>query len=196
MEGETKQTAKTPERLYAPWAGDMIPREAGSGRKIRRSGGGGFSISSTVRLEWVSRRTDAGGKPLRVRKPLGVPLFFPLVCFMAAGRPYLSLSMLAAHQEKGSPWAKDVYGRDVLVLTERFPCFDSADYLYEDRRFRWFFLCHKGKLTCVYHTDKTPTVTVTEDVRDLENGLWEQIRELGCFTLPGEGTTWNGQRTS
>ena len=169
------------EKPYAPWAGDMVPRTAGPGRKIQRSGGGGYSSSSTVRLEWASRRTDLAGKPLRVRRPLGVPLFFPAVCFMAAGRPYLSLSMLTAHQEEGSPWAKDVYGRDVLVLRERFPCFDSADYKHEHRYFRWYFLCHNGKLTCVYHTDKTPAVTVTEDVRDLEDSLWERMQALECF---------------
>ena len=168
-------------RPYTPWTGDMVPRAAGPGKRIERSGGGGYSSSSTVRLEWASRRTDAGGEPLRVRKPLGVPLFFPAACFMAAGRPYLSLSMLTARREEGSPWAKDVYGRDVLVLTERFPCFDSADRKNERRYFRWYFLCHKGRLTRVYHTDKTPTVTVTEDVRDLEEDIWEQMQALGCF---------------
>lgn len=166
---------------YAPWAGDMAPREIGPGRRVERSGGGGFSISSSVRLEWASREKDAEGRPLRTRRPLGVKLFFPTVCFMAAGRPYLSLSMLVARQEKDSPWARDAYGRDVLVLRERFPCFDSTDYRNEDRYFRWYLLYHNGKFTCVYHTDGTPIVTVTEDVRDLEDDLWRQIQELECF---------------
>ncbi len=162
-------------------AGDMVPRETGPGRQIRRSGCGGISYDSTVRLEWVSRERDARGEPRRTRRPLGVKLFFPAACFMAAGRPYFGLAMLAAHREKGSPWAKDVYGRDVLVMTERFPCFDSFDYLHEDRYFRWYLLCHGGKFTCVCHTDKTPAVTVTEDVRDLEDDLWKKIQELACF---------------
>ena len=67
------------------------------------------------------------------------------------------------------------------MLTERFPCFDSADYLHEDRYFRWYFLCRRGKLTLVYHTDRTPLVAVTEDVRDLEDDCWKRMRELGCF---------------
>ena len=100
-------------------AGDMVPRETGPGRQIRRSGGGGISYNSTVRLEWVSREKDARGRPLRTRKPLGIKLVFPAVSFLAAGRPYFGLSMLEAHREEGSPWARDVYGRDVLVLTER-----------------------------------------------------------------------------
>ena len=179
----------TPEPPYAPWAGDMVPHEAGPGRQIRQSGGGGISYSSTARLEWVSREKDGEGRPLRKRRPWGIKLFFPAVCFLAAGRPYLSLSMLAAHREEGSPWAKDVYGRDVLVLSERFPCFDSFDYLNEDRYFRWYLLCHKGRLTCVYHTDKTPIVTVTEDVRDLGDDLWKKMQELECFG-PEEETDW------
>ena len=162
-------------------AGDMVPRETGPGRQIRRSGAGGISYNSTVRLEWVSREKDARGRPLRTRRPLGVKLVFPAVSFLAAGRPYFGLSMLEAHREEGSPWAKDVYGRDVLVLTERFPCFDSSDYRNEDRHFRWYLLCQGGKFTCVYHTDKTPAVAVTEDVRDLEYDLWKRIQELACF---------------
>ena len=163
------------------WAGDMVPRETGPGKSIERSGGGGFTSSSTVRLEWVSREKDAEGRPLKVRRPKGVRLYFPAMCFAAAGRPYFGLSMLAAHREENSPWARDIYGRDVLVLRERFPCFDSADYRNEKRYFRWYFLCHKGKLTCVYHTDRTPVVTVTEDVRDLEDDCWKRMQELECF---------------
>lgn len=174
----------------SPWAGDMVPRETGSGKSIERSGGGGFTSSSTVRLEWVSREKDAEGRPLKVRRPKNVRLYFPAVCFMAAGRPYFGLSMLAAHREQGSPWAKDAYGRDVLVLTERFPCFDSADYRNEKRYFRWYFLCRNGRLTCVYHTDGTPAVTVTEDVRDMEDDCWERMRKLACFGPTEEGTTW------
>ncbi len=159
----------------------MVPRKTGPGRQIRRSGAGGISYNSTVRLEWVSREKDAQDRPLRTRKPLGITLFLPAACFIAAGRPYFSLSMLAAKQEQGSPWARDVYGRDVLVLRERFPCFDSADYRNEKRYFRWYLLCQGGKFTCVFHTDRTPAVTVTEDVRDLEDDLWRRVRELACF---------------
>ena len=166
---------------YVPWAGDMVPRKTGPGKRIERSGGGGFSSNITARLEWVSREKDAKGSPLQTRKPKGIRLFFPAMCFLAAGLPYFGLSMLAAHQEKDNPWARDLYGRNVLVLTERFPCFDSADYRNEDRYFRWYLLYHNGKFTCVYHTDGTPIVTVTEDVRDLEDDLWRQIQELECF---------------
>ena len=163
------------------WAGAMLPRPVGEGRRIKHSGGGGCSESSSVRLQWCSRDTDAAGKPKRVRKPWGIKLIFPDFLFFAAGLPYLGRRMLAFRQEKNSPWARDIYGRDVLVLRERFPCFDSADRLHEKRYFRWYFLCRHGRFTCVYHTDKTPFVTGTEDVLDVEDWCWRQIRELAHF---------------
>lgn len=164
------------------WEGDMIPRKVGYGKRIERSGGGGFSYSPSVRLEWVSRQTDAEGKPLRVRVPEGISVTAQKECFMAAGKQYTSLSQLTAQQEsKDSPWFKDVYGRDVLELKERFPCFDSYDLLNEERYFRWYFLCQDGRLICVYHTDDSPDVTVTEDVLDVEDLRWEKMEKLGCF---------------
>lgn len=183
-----KHPSKTaPEKPEAPgrsWQGDMIPRETGPGRPIKRSGGGAYHSCSAVRLEWVSRETDAEGRPLRVRTPKGLTVTVPEAGFIAAGRLYASRAMLTSLEVKDSPWAKDVYGRDVLVLKERFPCFDSSDFLYEKRYFRWYFLCVNGKLTCVYHTDDTPVVTVTEDVLEIESDCWRQIRDLGCFTGP------------
>lgn len=173
---------KEPEKPRIHWEGDMVPRETGPGEKIERSGGGGYSFCGTVRLEWVSRQTDAEGKPLRVRAPKGVSHTVPEVGFMAAGRLYASRAQLTARREReDSPWFKDVYGRDVLALTERFPCFDSSDFLYEKRYFRWYFLCLDGKLICVYHTDETPVVTVTEDVRDVEEQRWKEMKKAGCF---------------
>ena len=74
-----------------------------------------------------------------------------------------------------------MYGRTVLALRERFPCFDSSDLLYEHRYFRWFYLFQDGKLTCVYHTDESHTVTVTEDVLDIEDQCWREMQELDCF---------------
>ena len=171
------------EPIRGSWAGDMVPREAGRGKSIERSGGGGYMSCGTVRLEWVSRETDADGQPLRTRTPKALTVTVPEVGFLAAGRPYASRAQLTARKDPHGPWAKDVYGRDVLVLAERFPCFDSSDLLYEDRYFRWYFLCRDDKLTCVYHTDDTPTVTVTEDVHDLENQCWQQMKERGCFDV-------------
>lgn len=38
-----------------------------------------------------------------------------------------------------------------------------------------------GKLTCVYHTDGTDIVTVTEDMRDLEEPCRKAIDGEKCF---------------
>ena len=177
----SKTVPEEPEPPLRPWQGDMVPREAGPGQSIKHSGGGVY-FCGTVRLEWVSRETDTEGRPLRVRTPKGFALTVPEVGFTAAGKLYANRDMLTCRKVKGSPWAKDVYGRDVLALKERFPCFDSSDLLHEKRYFRWYFLCENGKLTCVYHTDDTPVVTVTEDVLDVERDCWRQMQALGCFT--------------
>ena len=176
---EVPAAEPAPPRVY--WLGGMIPRAVGPGERIERSGGGGFKASPSVRLEWVSRETDAGGVPLRVRTPESRTVTMPASGFTAAGKRYKDLGQLVRRRENGGSWATDAYGRNVLALAERFPCFDSSDYLYEDRYFRWFFLCLDGKLTCVYHTDGADTVTVTEDVLDLEKECWAEMNKLECF---------------
>ena len=170
-----------PEPPKTHWDSDMIPRETGPGGTVEHSGGG-YICCGTVRLEWVSRETDEEGKPLRTRTPDSHTETMPYNAFTAAGKKYGALHQLVYRwEDKYSPWAKDIYGRTVLSVAERFPCFDSSDYLYEDRYFRWFLLCEEGKFTCVYYTDETNTVTVTEDVRDMEKPCWKEISKQKCF---------------
>lgn len=179
---ESPAPAGEPEPPIKHWKLDMIPRVIGPGARIEHSGGGGNMACGSVRLEWVSRQTDGEGKPLRVRTPESHTETMPKRAFTAAGERYRSLHELVYRWEDTySPWAGDIYGRDVLAVAESFPCFDSSDYLYENRCFRWFFLCKDGKLTCVYHTDGTDTVTVTEDVQDLEELCWKKMNDRGCF---------------
>ncbi len=163
------------------WDSDMIPASNGKGQRVEHSGGGGYSSSGSVRIQWVSRETDAEGKPLRERRPSPAEVKQLDVGFRAAGKIYPDLSKLTVQEEKNGPWALDMYGRTVLALRERFPCFDSEDFLYEHRYFRWFYLFQDGKLTCVYHTDESHTVTVTEDVLDIEDQCWREMQELDCF---------------
>ena len=152
------------------WQSDMVPRASGKGARVEHSGGGGYSSAGSTRIQWVSRETDAEGEPIQERRqsPAEVKI-------------YPDLSKLAVHEEQSGPWALDMYGRTVLALRERFPCFDSSDLLYEHRYFRWFYLFQDGKLTCVYHTDESHTVTVTEDVLDIEDQCWREMQELDCF---------------
>ena len=98
--------------------------------------------------------------------------------FKAAGKRYTSLKELRVEQDESGHFCKDVYGREVLYIGERFPCFDSYDYLYEDRYYRWFFIKDGGKLTRIYHADDRGVVQVTEDVRILENKCLNMMKEL------------------
>ena len=97
--------------------------------------------------------------------------------FFAAGKQYRSLQQLTA-TEIGKDHYRDIYGRDVIALRELFPCFDSYDYLHENRYFRWFFLREDQKLTMVYYADERDTLEVTEDVAQLRTRQWERIREI------------------
>lgn len=163
------------------WTGDMVPRKTGPGERIEHAGGG-YIYCSSVRLEWVSREKDENGIPLRTRTPEPHTETMPKKAFTAAGKTYSTPRQLVCKwEDRHSSWALDRYGRAVLAVAKRFPCFDSSDYLHENRYFRWFLLCEDGKFTCVYHTDGTGTVTVTEDVLDLEELCWEEIVQEKCF---------------
>lgn len=174
--------APRPETKIHYWEGSMYPRETGPGESIKHADKGGYIGCRTVRLEWVSRETDGEGAPVLVRTPESHTETMPKNAFTAAGERYKSIHQLVFRWEDGPGlWARDLYGRNVLMVTERFPCFDSSDYLYEDRCFRWFLLCHDGKLTRVYRTDGSDTVTVTEDVLDLETQCWKEMMRLESF---------------
>ncbi len=130
----------------------------------------------------MSREKDENGIPLRTRTPEPHTETMPKNAFTAAGKTYGALRQLVCKwEDMRSSWARDIYGRSVLMAAERFPCFDSSDYLYEERYFRWFLLCEDGKFTCVYHTDGTDIVTVTEDMRDLEEPCRKAIDGEKCF---------------
>lgn len=169
---------KAPEKTPAPalWESDMALRSVGPGERAdypRCSYG-------TVRVRWVSRQTGEDGEPVSIREPQPETSEQPADDFVAAGRHYAELKLIQ-EKDAGGSWYLDMYGRRVLCVLERFPCFDESDYLYENRYYRWYFLFENGRLTRVQHTDGTPTVTVTEDVSDLERRCWEAIRELECF---------------
>ncbi len=127
---------------------------------------------STLRIEWVLE----DGK---TRKPHGLTTVQPACCFIAAGRIYPSTKLLQYKSKEYDAVCKDIYGREVYCYSERFPCFDSYDALYETRCYRWYFIKHGGKLTRVYCTDGIPTVSVTEDVRDIETGCAKRMLKHG-----------------
>ena len=98
--------------------------------------------------------------------------------FWAGGRPYTSIHQLCAEkQDEQGHVCKDIYGREVFAEWERFPCFDSYDYLYENRYYRWFYIRNNDRLSCVYYTDERNKIEVTEDVKKLPERCWKAIRE-------------------
>ena len=134
---------------------------------------------SAGEVRWISRETDSDGNPRGIREPEEKNTVYPYPgSFMAAGKTYRNWRQLCVEEDKSGHFCKDIYGREVLALWERFPCFDSYDYLYENRYFRWFFLRENGKLTRIFYTDEQDKIHITEDVRKLENKCWIQMEEL------------------
>lgn len=130
------------------------------------------------RIQWVA--ADAA---VRIPKET-VKSFLHPGFFSAAGKIYPSLKALCAKAlDKGGHLYMDIYGREVFCVAELFPCFDSYDYANETRHYRWFFIKEDGRLTRVYHTDGRNTLTVTEDVRDLEDKCREQMQKQGWLEI-------------
>ena len=128
---------------------------------------------SGKQIEWVA---DDGA----VRTPEEQDRYFDYPgLFTAAGKKYLSLKLLCIHKDPSSPIGRDIYGREVFCVSKRFPCFDSYDYLHENRYYRWFFIKENGVLTRVYYSDGRPRLRVTEDVQNLENTCLEQMESHG-----------------
>ena len=124
------------------------------------------------KIEWVAEDGS-------VRIPEEKKTEFPYPGrFTAAGKTYRSWKELCTEPDESGLLCKDIYGRQVLYLSELFPCFDSYDYLNENRYYRWFFIKENGKLTRVYCADQRGVIQVTEDVRNLEYRCCEQMQKL------------------
>ena len=98
--------------------------------------------------------------------------------FSAAGKLYLNIGQLYSGEEADG-LTTDIHGRQVFYYRERFPCFDSYDYLHEHRYYRWFLLKENGRLTRVYTADESGWLHVTEDVENLERKLTEELKKVG-----------------
>ena len=131
----------------------------------------------TVPFVWVKRSNGKKRRPLERHRR-----FSKRICFRAAGKIYRDIGELRVSGKPGDeygPWYKDCYGRKVFYIAERFPCFDSHDFMYEDRYHRWFFICENGNLTRVYTNDGDTRIHVTEDVGGIEDKCWREMEKAG-----------------
>ena len=142
--------------------------EEGKGLKLDYPG----TVRASVLVAWQSPE----GKDCREPREK-TTVYGGRVGFSAAGKPYQNIAQLTAQQTPGSPWARDIYGRDVFCFFERFPIFDSYDARNDFRHFRWFFIREGNVLTRIQYTDGQDQTIVTEDVRQLEQRCWEVMQD-------------------
>lgn len=147
----------------------MVLQRTGDGNQVRYP----LSTYSTGRMQWV-------GKDGSIRVPREGTKKYPSIGgFHAAGKYYFSTRQLCVESDEQQVWYKDCYGREVFYIRERFPCFDSYDYLNENRYYRWWFIREGNVLTRIHATDGQNGIFVTEDVADLENNCWDMMRDHG-----------------
>jgi len=59
---------------------------------------------------------------------------------------------------------RDIHGRRVLHLDEKFPCFDVWDSLYEHRYYHWYFVAHESGVAVAYTEDERDEISVVENM--------------------------------
>ena len=161
---------------------DMFLRPAGNGTIFRHELGG----HSTQRVEWVSLETDENGKPVAVRESCErTEVGSKNQAFYMAGKEYRNLKAFLKSQDE--EWGVDSYGRQVLCTKERYPCFDSYDFLSENRYFRWFFIREGNSVSQLFYADDRDKIYITEDVHNIEDWAWSRMKATG-FCQPQKGT--------
>lgn len=160
-------------------AEDMVLRRIGKDGVIRYESTSDFAET----IQWVSLETDRDGNPVRVRDPEETTTIYRRNDELTvAGKTYPNFQSFLKHQE--GQWGEDLYGRKVFCIRKKFPCFDSYDYLHEDRYFRWCFLRNGNSLTRVFSTDERDKIYVSEDLRHVESWAWEQMQDTGFCQPP------------
>lgn len=158
---------------------DMFLRRVGEGKFVHYELNG----HSTEEVEWAGLETDKAGNPVAVREPVEITTEYSRKSpFSVAGKMYPNFNSFLKKQE--GEWGEDLYGRKVLCTKERFPCFDSSDYLYENRYYRWYFIREGDSVSQVYVADDWDKVYVTEDVQNMESWAWDRMKATGFCQKP------------
>ena len=99
--------------------------------------------------------------------------------FMAAGKGYTNVNQLVAVKKERDYLYEDIYGREWMYVRERYPCFDSYDFLNEDRYYHWYVLPDGEDLWLVYVDDGKIGLEVTKNPEKLNYTPREVLKELG-----------------
>ena len=154
----------------------MVPRLTDTRRKITLPQ---FQCTGPELL-WVSREQDETGAPLTTRVPeqrdRSTHILLP---FRIGNLHYPHISCLFYRREPDSPCFVDIYGRKVFHYSERFPCFDSYDYLHDHRRFHWFFIRQEDRLIRLCYADSSNILHISTDVAVIEEKCWSAMTEAG-----------------
>lgn len=156
----------------------MAPQTMGRGKSVRYPN----SLYATRAIQWVSTELDGAGKPISTRLPVESTKTFRYPGnFTAMGKKYTDLEQLRVNDSDFPRLFKDIHGRTVFYTSQRFPCFDSYDYLYENRFYRWFLILGKQTITRIHYTDEQKRLFVTEDVANIEDGVWNELCQLKFY---------------
>ena len=158
---------------------DMYLRCVGSGKTVSTE----LHVYSTLKVEWASQETDTEGNPVVVREPKEVTRKYnSYTAFCLAGKWYSNLDHFLQKQE--GEWGEDIYGRRVLCTKTKYPCFDSYDFMYERRYFRWYYIRKGNSVSLLYSADDRKYIYVTEDVQNIEEWSWMRMRDTGFCQMP------------
>ena len=138
---------------------------------------------SLIRVHWVNQETEEVSRIPEEYE--GESTNLPI---SAGGKTFRYLSQLICGGVEGPDLFRDIYGRQVLCVRERFPTFDVYDSMYEDRYVTWFFLRDNDRLTRIWVSDDTDLIGVTEDVCHIERKCWARMQEIG-WGLPDQEDT-------
>lgn len=170
-----RKTDASPERK------DMYLRRVGNGSSFRHE----LGSYSGEKVEWVSVETDETGKPVAVRQPEEhTREYSKFQKFTMAGKTYWNFSHFLKKSEE--EWGKDAYGRTVFCTKERYPCFDSYDFLCETRYFRWYFIREGNSVSQLFAADDRGKIYVTEDLGNVESWAWDRMKATGFCQMPRE----------
>lgn len=139
-------------------------------------------LTSTVQVEWVGMN-DSANRRIPEEQERQYAKGAQLV-ILGQGYPALFGASSCFKNMTHAQWGIDVYGRDIICFRDRFPCFDSEDYLNENRYFYWYFIREGDRLARVFYEDDRDVVIVTDDVRYIETDCWRFMQEAGFCQLP------------